>query len=428
MQTVSDSVLLSASVRTAADTADSADKGCLMQNETFGQALRRLRGSRSVRDVADLANCGKSYVSDLENGKRQPTEGIAIALDRALGAGGELIALAQHRPGAGVLEQVDALQRGLAESLAAGPMTDATFEEWEYTVARHGRATRYRPEEELLLELLSDFQDLRLVLTHRHQPSAHKKLLIASAQLAGVMALTLLRLGDDRSRAWWRTGRAAAAAAEDRAVLSWLYAQEAYQLYYGGDLYGAVELARRAQQLAGGLPCVGAALAAPLEARAHAQLGAAEPAVRALEAAETALSRLPEEDRIGSAFGYSESQLRFHAGNAWTHLGQTSRAREEHGRALELYPPTDYMDLALISLDRAMCEALDGDPAAAAAHATQTIVALPQQHRSALIICRAREVAAKVPQAQGAPEVQVLREVLALPASERDDSEDRRGD
>ncbi|MGW3152797.1 helix-turn-helix domain-containing protein [Streptomyces sp. NPDC001089] len=400
-----------------------------MHNETFGEALRRLRGSRSVRDVAQLASCGKTYVSDLENGKRWPTSDIAAALDRALGAEGELAARAQVRPGTSVMDQVDSLQRGLTEVLAAGPMTDAGLDEWDYTVSRHGRATRYRPENELLTELVADFNDLRLVLTHRHQPAVHKKLTITAARLAGLMALTLLKLGDDRARAWWRTGRAAASAADDRATLSWIYAHEAYQLYYNGEIFGAVDLAARAQHLAGGLPCVGPALAAPLEARAHALLGAREPSATALASAEVALQRLPEAEQVPSAFGYSESQLRFHAGNAWTHLGETSRAAAEHDVALGLYPASDRMDIALIHLDQAMCLAVDGDPAGAAALATQTIVDLPEQHRSSLIIYRAREVAVKVPRAQEVPEVRVLREILALPAGERGNgSEDREGD
>lgn len=397
-------------------------------NKTFGQALRHLRGSRSVRDVAALASCGKTIVSDLEAGRRTPTAEMAAALDRALGAGGLLVALAERRPGAPVTDQVDALQRGLNESLAVGAMSDAGLDEWEYTVARHGRATRYRPEAELLSELVADFHDLRLLLNRRHQPATHRRLTITAARMAGLMALTLLKLGDDRARSWWRTGRAAAAQAEDRATLSWIYAQEAYQLYYEGDLYGAVEVAARAQHLAGGLPCAGPALAAPLEARAHAQLGAREDAETALAAAENALGRLPAADRTGSAFAYSESQLRFHSGNAWTHLGETGRAAVEHDRALELYPASDRMDIALIGLDRAMCLALDGDPVGAVAHATQTIAGLPEQHRSQLIICRAREVVAKVPEARAVSEVRALREVLALPVGERGSGDHREGD
>src|SRR4051794_6385272 len=97
-------------------------------DETFGQALRRLRGSRSVRDVARLAQCGKTYVSDLETGRRQPTPQIAAALDQALGAGGELLTLATVRPGMSSIERAAALQRGLTDTLAAGPMTDANLD------------------------------------------------------------------------------------------------------------------------------------------------------------------------------------------------------------------------------------------------------------------------------------------------------------
>ncbi|AYG80359.1 hypothetical protein DWB77_02490 [Streptomyces hundungensis] len=387
--------------------------------ETFGQALRRLRGPRSLRDVAAIAACGKSYIADLEKGQRFPSKEIAAALDQAVGAHGELIALADTRPGADPLEQADALQRGLHETLTAGPLSHYSLDEVEYTVARHGRATRYRAEGELLPELLADFGDLRLMLSGRQTVQVRKRLTIAVARMSGLMALTLLKLGDGRSRGWWRTGRAAAAAAEDRATLSWMYAQKAYQLYYGGDLEGAVELACRAQQLAGGLPCVGPALAAPLQARALALLGRRGEAIAALAEAEAALDRLAPADTAASAFGYSESQLRFHSGNAWTHLGETSVAAEQQERALELYPASDHMDRALVRLDQAMCQAADGDAAEAAAHATQTLMDLPTEHRSALIVYRAAELVARVPEARTVPEVRVLREALALPPGER---------
>ncbi|WP_438296323.1 helix-turn-helix domain-containing protein [Streptomyces sp. HUAS TT7] len=389
-----------------------------LMDESFGQALRRLRGTRSLRDVAHLANCGKSYVSDLEQDRKAPSPAMAAALDDALGADGELRALAAAPPGASLSAQAAALQAGLLDALAASPLTVTSIEEVEYAVARHGRATRYRAEREQLPELIADFADLNRLLAHRHPAPVRRRLTVAAAQMSGLMALTLLKLGDPAARTWWRTGRAAAAAAEDRATLSWMYAQEAYQLYYGGDLHGAVELAGRARHLAGGLPCVGPALAAPLEARAHARLGRSDETAMALRAGEAALERLDSELRTGSAFGYSESQLRFHAGNAWTHLRQTGRARAEQERALELYPLDDHTDRAFIGLDQAMCHAIDGDPAAAAAHATATIVALPEEHRSPLIIYRARELADRVPGARTLPEGTVLREVLALPAGE----------
>ncbi|MFF9894990.1 helix-turn-helix domain-containing protein [Streptomyces longispororuber] len=395
-------------------------------NETFGEALRRIRGSRSLRDVAALASCGKSYISDLEKGRRHPAPQMARALDDALGARGELVALADNRPGASVLQQADRLQAGLHDLLAAGPLADSSLDEIEWTVARHGRATRYRPEAQHLPELLTDFQDLRVLLSHRQAAPARRRLLVAVARMSGLTALTLLKIADERAMSWWRTARQAAAAADDRATLSWAYAQEAYQLYYGGDLYGAVELASRAQQLAGGMPCVGPALAAPLEARAHARLGNREATMRSLEVAESALGRLPAGEQIGSAFGYSESQLRFHAGDAITHLGETSRAREELARASELYPAAEQLDRSLVALDTAMCTALDGDPAAAADQAARTVIELEPDHRTALVLYRARDVITKVPPgAREVHEVRALREILALPPTK---TEHGRGD
>ncbi|MFK0173445.1 helix-turn-helix transcriptional regulator [Streptomyces sp. NPDC090306] len=400
-------------------------------SESFGAALRRYRGTRSLRDVAALASVGKSYIADLEKERRHPTPETARALDDALGAGGELAALASVRPDASPLDKADALQAGLDELLAAGPLGDASLDEIEWTVERHGRATRYRPEAEHLGDLLADFHDVRLLLTHRQPAPARKRLLIAAARMSGLTALTLLKLGDQRSLSWWRTARKAGAAADDRATLSWAYAHESYQSYYSGDLSTAVELANRAQQLAGGLPCVGPALAAPLEARAHARFGNSAATRTALAAAETALDRLPQEDQIGSAFGYSESQLRFHAGNALTHLGETGRAREELARATDLYPVTERMDRALVQLDQAVCTVLDGDPPAAADLAARTIVSLAPEHRTALIIFRAREVATTVPPgAQQVHEVRALRELLALPAGdlEHERGGDQQGD
>lgn len=381
----------------------------------FSDALRRLCGHRSIRDVAHMANCSKTQVGDLLSGRRAPTAAMAAALDQALAAGGELVALAALRQDRPILEQAAALHRGVADVLATGPMSSTSLDEWDWTIGRHGRATRWRPEAALLPELMGDFADLQRLLGGRHPAPVRQRLTRYVAQMSGLMALTLLKLGDPGARDWWRTGRAAAAAAEDRETLSWMYAQEAYQMYYGGDPEGAVELAARAQHVAGGLPCVGPALAAPLEARAHAVLGRRPESEAALAAAEAALRRLPASERIASAFGYSESQLAFHAGNAWTHLRESDRAREQHERALELYPTSDYTDLALIQLDQAACMMVDGDPGGAAEHVADTIVSLPEQHRSALIVYRARELADTVPNGR---ELRVLREVLALPHGE----------
>jgi transcriptional regulator with XRE-family HTH domain len=61
--------------------------------ERFGEALRRLRGNRSLRQLGLLSYCSKSYLWDLETGRRKPTPEIAKTLERALDAQGELLPL-----------------------------------------------------------------------------------------------------------------------------------------------------------------------------------------------------------------------------------------------------------------------------------------------------------------------------------------------
>lgn len=385
-----------------------------MRGETFPDGLRRLRGTMPIRALAARAAVARGTIGDLETGRRRPTPDVARALDEALDAHGELIELVAADRAPDIVTQAASQASAVADAVAAsGPLTEQGVEEWVWAVGRHGRATRYRAERDLLPDLLGDIADLRRLLTYRQPDRIRRHLLTAMAQMAGLTALILLRLGDPGAATWWRAGRGAAAQAENRSVLAWMYAQEAYDAYYRGDMVHAVELATRAQQLAGGLPCVGDALAAPLEARAHAILGDRAATSDAVARAERALERLPEEERTASAFGYSESQLRFHIGNALTHLRETRQAREHQARALELYAASEMTDRTLIALDSAMCDAFDGNLDAAAGAATAAVTGLPRAHRSALILGRAGEVADRVP---GSQQMAVeLREVLALP-------------
>lgn len=61
--------------------------------ETFGQALNRIRGERSLREVARLANLDDGHLYRVARGTRAPTEQVAVAIDRAFKTGGELAAL-----------------------------------------------------------------------------------------------------------------------------------------------------------------------------------------------------------------------------------------------------------------------------------------------------------------------------------------------
>jgi hypothetical protein len=77
-------------------------------------------------------------------------------------------------------------------------------------------------------------------------------------------------------------------------------------------------------------------------------------------------------------------QLRFHAGNAHTHLGDTAAAFAAQDRALRLCLPGNYTDWALTLLDRAGCHIHHGDADQALSDTADTLTSLTAAHRWAL--------------------------------------------
>jgi hypothetical protein len=232
--------------------------------------------------------------------------------------------------------------------------------------------------------------------------------------MAGLMCLALIKM-DQRTafRSWSRTARLAAHEAGDPLTHSWVRAQEAYGHYYSGDLIEAVRVAQHAQALSGQISSVGAVLAAALEARAQAALGHGQEARAALDRAETGLSHLDASAIGTSAFDYNEAQLRFHEGNAFTHLHDTSAAWQAQEMALALCPASDYMDRTMTKLDLANCLAHDGDVTGAVAVMVEAATGLTEQQRQGIIAARVREtIAALPPQHQALPAVRDLHDLL----------------
>ncbi|WP_322759074.1 helix-turn-helix transcriptional regulator [Frankia sp. Cr2] len=312
--------------------------------------------------------------------------------------------------------QVELLRQGLNDALSEGTMAEASLDDWERTVVRYGRATRDRPAGVLLDDLASDLAELKRAL-HRHRStSALRRLTRVAAHMSGLMCLTFCKL-DDRPafRRWARTARLAADEAGDPETHSWIFAQEAYGHYYAADLLGAIDVARHAQAIVQRTPCVGAALAAALEARAHAAMRRHEETREALGRAEDILSYLSGDALTPSAFGYNEAQLLFHAGNAYTHLRNAKAAFNAQDRALELCMPGDYTDWAMTRLDRTSCLTHDGDTSDAFTYATETLINLTEPQRRGIITLRGHEILDALPkQQQTLPAARDLRELLML--------------
>jgi hypothetical protein len=306
------------------------------------------------------------------------------------------------------------LRRSLDETLTQGVTSDAVIDDWEQMVERYGRATRDRPAALLLQDLGADLGHLQRAVDGCRSSLGKRRLVRVVAQMSGLLVLALVKL-DDRGafRRWARTARVAALEAGDPEVEAWLLAQESYGHFYSNDLSEAVVVAEHAQAASAAPGGVGAPLAAALEARAQAMIGDGRATIRALDRAESMVADLEGDALTPSAFGYNEAQLRFHAGSAYTSLGDVPRAFAAQERALALCAPGDYTDSALTHLDRAACWTIEGDATAAASEVASTLVGLSAEQRRGLIDLRAVEVMAGFSEQQRKlPAVQELRDLV----------------
>lgn len=313
-------------------------------------------------------------------------------------------------------EGAEGVRQHVTDALGSSGVTDTALDDWEQTVRRHGQAYRHAPPSTLLAELVADFADLQRLFA-RWQPSrVHQRVCRITAGLAGLVSMTLTKLDDHAAaRRWSRTARLAAEETADPAVQSWVRAQEAFAAFYSGHLLSAIEIAHQGQVLAGLMACPGSALAAALEARAHATLGHRRESHEALGRAATVLDRLDGEALRVSAFGYREAQLRFHEGYVLTQLGDTEPAWSAQRQALALYTDREHLDRTLVHLDRADCLAQGGEFDHAFAHAGHVLLGLGKEHRSGLVLLRAHGLLNGLPPAaRNVRAVREFRDLLAL--------------
>ncbi len=301
------------------------------------------------------------------------------------------------------LAAADQLRREMDDALLDRTVSVTMLDHREETTAGYGALYMTAPPLRLLCDVLLDFSDVRRMCA-AHQPiECAERLCRLAVQLAGLTAIAMIDLGDQRlARSFFRTARTAADETGDRRLRAWVAAREALVPLYYGDPREAAALARAATDMAGRKPCVAGVIAPVVEARALARLAgrgrreALDRARIALDRAREMLSELPPADTANTAFGYTERQLFFHEGDALVTLGDYQGATRAFAHALRLYPPAEFLDRALVMFGEARCLAEADEPEQALRLGRDILVNLPRPHRTEIVLHVARGLADSV--------------------------------
>lgn len=318
---------------------------------------------------------------------------------------------------------VDRIRRLMDNALLGASVSATMLDQWEDTAAGYGRQYMTAPLVRLLCDVLLDVGDVRRMCEDRQPLEFAERLCRLAARLAGLTGIMLIDIGDQRlARSFFRTARTAADETGDRQLRAWVAVRESLVPLYYGDPAEAAVLARAGADLAGRNPCVAGVMAPAVQARALARMavnGSAGPrealgrARAALGRAHDAFGSLAVEDRRDTAFGYTERQLLFAQGDTLVTLGDHKGADNAFGQSLRLYPRAEVLGRSLVTLGQARCRLEADEPEEALRLSRDTVLALPRQYRTGIILRAAHSLGESVAAKHGElPAMREYREAL----------------
>lgn len=395
---------------------------------TFGAVLRQLRVDAGLTQEAVGRRVGytQAQVANVENGRRLPPADVAVILDTVLDAGGLLADLAHAERTGDVVRRRTLLTaiatvapvglrapRALGEALRASLMDTlgGSVDDWVHVADDAGRDYMTVPAARMLDQLAGDL----LILDQHLGRDDHAALRATAARLAVVYGMAQAAAGDPRAAVrWYRTARVAADASGDHTVRVWSRGRGAYTRHYEGGPAGEVlALAGDAITLADGRPSLGLLEAYLAQSHAHAQLGAVDEAVRAVDDAYRVFGRLPADD-TATVYAMPAWRLAMAASLTYSRAALVPAADRARDEARALQPAELTRWHAHLGMHRAILLAKLGDREAVE-EAVRTLQAIPPEERTHTLILLAHEVLGAV----GGRDTVAARQLLDLVGSAR---------
>ena len=278
----------------------------------FGRELTRLMQVRGVgvRELARAAYCNPGHVSNLRSGKSRPSPQLAEALDRHLGAGGTLAAIAA-RSGTGsqrgarrLSRAVEALQVAMSGN---GDGIDVAEDGLAELVAHYAHAVAVAPSEAVYDELVST-RSFAGTLLARGGRAQRPDLAVTAGWLSSLLAISATDLGDHAAAVVWcaDTERRAGDAGHPE-LLGWAALTRSLIAWYRGDPVRSAAAARRGQAKAPAGTVARVRLAAQ-DMRCLAMLGDMDGMSAARRQAATAMSQLGPSSPVSGIYSVPHAE------------------------------------------------------------------------------------------------------------------------
>ncbi|GAB3814549.1 hypothetical protein GCM10028799_14360 [Kribbella italica] len=279
---------------------------------TFGDRLREYRQHRgwSLADLSKATHYHRSYLSNLENGRKLPNEDLARVCDEVLRAKGELLAAARDDT-VSKLDQTPWQTAELVQRMQASDTTAGTLESLHSTVEELCCQYNHRDALELRQEAHSWLQHVTGLLRRPVGLKAHADLLVAGGWLALLAGCVEYDLGMRTAAESTRTAAMQLGLeAGHPEITGWGHEMTAWFALTQGRFRQAVDASQRGQAIAK-TSSVHVQLIAQ-EAKAKARLG--ESGLHTvLERGRDVLDRLPYPDRPDNHFKIDPAKWDYYA-------------------------------------------------------------------------------------------------------------------
>lgn len=219
----------------------------------FTETLRRLRAERqlSLRDLARVSHFSKSYIHDLETGRKQPTPDVAAHLEEALQADGQLAAMVTTGDPLLTIDKDGLNAIELARRVAATDISAETLDRLEQAVDNLATAYATTLPDHLLPRVRRHLAYVVRLLDGRKTLDQHRRLLVAGGWLTLLTATVQIDLQQrTAASAHLNTARHMASHAGHAEIQAWCLETEAWDVLTCGDFERALELSRQAQAIA----------------------------------------------------------------------------------------------------------------------------------------------------------------------------------